>query len=50
MIGAQEAPVDRLAEALQEVTLEDLAGLLRAGVEITDLLSYAQAIASNRLN
>lgn len=56
MIGAQAAPVAHVAEALQEVssaaglTLEDVVDLLVAGVTVTDLLDYAQAAATNRLN
>jgi hypothetical protein len=56
MIGAQAAPVAHVAEALQEVssaaglTLEDVVDLLVAGVTVTDLLGYAQAAATNRLN
>ncbi len=56
MIVAQEAPVARVAEALAEVssavglTLDDVLDLLVAGARVTDLLDYAQAVASNRLN
>lgn len=56
MIAVQEAPVARVAEALQEVTsavgltLEELVDLLMSGVKVTDLLDYAEAVASNRLN
>jgi hypothetical protein len=47
------APV---VEVLQEVssaaglTLEDVVDLLVAGITVTDLLDYAQAAATNRLN
>ena len=57
MTGAQEeAPIAHIADALQEVTsavgltLEQVVDLLMAGVQVTDLLDYAQAVGSNRLN
>ncbi|HTA24377.1 MAG TPA: hypothetical protein VK763_12645 [Terriglobales bacterium] len=56
MIGAQAAPVAPVVEVLQEVssaaglTLEDVVDLLVAGITVTDLLDYAQAAATNRLN
>jgi hypothetical protein len=56
MIGAQAAPVAHVAEALQEVTsavglkLDDVLALLMAGIKVEDLLDYAQAVNSNRLN
>jgi hypothetical protein len=56
MIAPQQTPVAQVAEALQEVTsavglqLDDVLALLMAGVKVTDLLDYAQAVNSNRLN
>jgi hypothetical protein len=56
MIGASETPTARAAETLEQVTLavgltlEDLVTLLMAGVKVTDLFTYAEAVTSNRLN
>lgn len=56
MIGAEAAPVTPVIEVLQEIsstaglTLEDVVDLLVAGMTVTDLLDYAQAAATNRLN
>jgi len=56
MIATREGPVAQVAEALQEVTSaiglgpEDVLELLMAGVKVSDLLDYASAMASNRLN
>lgn len=56
MISARQAPAARGAETLEEVTaaagltLEDVVGLLMAGATVSDLLEYAHAVASDRLN
>lgn len=56
MIAAQEAPVNHAIAALEEVTaaagltLEEVVTLIMAGVGVTDLLNYAEAVVSNRLN
>ncbi len=56
MIGAQDAPIAHLAEALVEVTLavglteKDVLDLLVSGMKVTDLLDYAEAVALNQLN
>jgi hypothetical protein len=56
MIVTQEASVAHVAEALEEatsalgLTLPEVVKLLMAGVQVTDLLDYAEAVASNRLN
>jgi|HubBroStandDraft_5_1064220.scaffolds.fasta_scaffold186667_2 hypothetical protein len=56
MMGASEVSVARVASAMEEVcavvglTLPDLMVVLGAGLTIPDLLHYAQAVDSNRLN
>jgi hypothetical protein len=56
MMCASEVSVARVADAMQEVcavvglTLPDLMVVLVAGLTLTDLLHYAQAVATNRLN
>jgi hypothetical protein len=56
MIGAQDAPIAHIAEALVEITLavglteKDVLDLLVTGMKVTDLLNYAEAVALNRLN
>lgn len=55
MVVPQAASVARISE-LEEatsavgLTLEEVVELLIAGVKVTDLLGYAEAVASNRLN
>lgn len=56
MTGVQEPPVAQIAEALEEMTSVagltqgDVLDLLMAGLKVTDLLDYAEAVARNRLN
>lgn len=56
MIGAEETSVANIAGALQQVTLavgltmESVLEPLMAGIKVTDLLDYADAVACNRLN
>ncbi|MGA7381067.1 MAG: hypothetical protein WBX03_09460 [Terriglobales bacterium] len=55
MIGAQQASVGRTTEfeegtSALGLTLEDVVELLIAGVKVTELMGYAEAVASNRLN
>ena len=56
MIVTHDASDAHIAEALQTatsatgLTLPEVVTLVMAGVKVTDLLDYAEAVASNRLN
>ena len=55
MIGAQQASIGRITEFEEAtsalgLTLEDVVELLIAGVKVSELMGYAKAVASNRLN
>lgn len=56
MNGAQDAPIADVAEALVWVTSavgltpDEVLNLLMAGLKVDDLLTYAEAVAANRLN
>jgi hypothetical protein len=56
MIGTQEVHIESVAASLEVIvsamglTLPDMVELFAAGVTVTDLLDYAEAVRSNRLN
>ena len=56
MNGAQDAPIAYVAQALVWVTAaagltpDEVLDLLMDGMNVYDLLNYAEAVASNRLN